>query len=214
MKANVNLEVNKTVEVCQKCPLYLSRKKATIDHINLDSNLLFISDAPTQIEGVLGKAFKGRVAKRLLDSLDVEISTEDDSGKLVLRQMNQDDFSYIHLVKCKGVVPRSNLSPFVYECNFYIEIQIRMLAPSTIVVLGRSAAKYFLGGIDEKKKKYVPFDKKLSIGYSYEGAMRDYDDNPIAVKIVYGPSILSDDFESDFKVVNQYLKGEYGDGRT
>lgn len=211
---NVFDELTEVLPSCTQCPLHLSRKSTVLDHINENSKVVFISDIPTEFESNKAKAFKGRSASRILGSLDIQISTENDTGELVTRDLDADDISYINLVRCRGIVPRGDLRPFVYECSFYTHVELKNLVPEIIVLLGKNAAKYFLGAVDDDKKTYVAFSKSLKHGQVYEGALSDSSGNPRPVSIVLGPSITDDDFDEKFKVINDIIQKSYDDSRT
>ena len=119
------------VRGCERCPLSLTRTNAVPGEGPLDSEILFIGDAPGMNEDKQGRPFVGAAGKFLDECL---------AAAGVSRER-----TYIcNVLKCR---PPSNRDPQPEEiaaCRDYLDEQIELVAPRVIVTLGRySMARFF-----------------------------------------------------------------------
>jgi len=119
------------VRGCERCPLSRTRTNAVPGEGPLDSEILFIGEAPGMNEDKQGRPFVGAAGKFLDECL---------AAAGVSRET-----TYIcNVLKCR---PPSNRDPQPEEiaaCRDYLDEQIELVSPRMIVTLGRySMARFF-----------------------------------------------------------------------
>ncbi len=119
------------VRGCERCPLSRTRTNAVPGEGPLDSDILFIGEAPGMNEDKQGRPFVGAAGKFLDECL---------AAAGVSRET-----TYIcNVLKCR---PPSNRDPQPEEiaaCRDYLDEQIELVSPRMIVTLGRySMARFF-----------------------------------------------------------------------
>lgn len=126
-------QIAKEVSVCEKCPLYHSRKNAVPGEGPADAEIMFIGEGPGFYENEQGRPFVGAAGK-FLDEL------------LSQAGLQRTDVWIGNVVKCR---PPGNRDPQPVEletCNQYLERQIEAINPSIIVTLGRFSMGKFMPG--------------------------------------------------------------------
>ncbi|MDP9224739.1 MAG: uracil-DNA glycosylase [Actinomycetota bacterium] len=116
---------------CTRCRLAEGRTQVVWSAGNLDSELLFIGEAPGFHEDKQGVAFVG-AAGQLLDTLLAEIGLDRTSAAIV------------NVIKCR---PPGNRDPFPDEieaCRPWLEAQLEHMHPKVIVTLGNFATRFIL----------------------------------------------------------------------
>jgi DNA polymerase len=129
-------ELEQCITTCKKCPLHRTRTHAVVGQGTLSADVLFIGEAPGVSEDKKGKPFVGRAGK-LLDEL------------LHAAGVNREDIYITNILKCR---PPNNRNPHQSEiatCTSYLDKQIRLIKPSTIVTLGNFATTYLLKKYDK-----------------------------------------------------------------
>ncbi|KYK22983.1 DNA polymerase [Thermoplasmatales archaeon SG8-52-4] len=135
---NITHLINK----CKKCDLYKTRNKPVVGEGSIDSNILFIGEAPGHNEDISGKPFVGRAGKifdELLSSID----------------MKRNDVFITNILKCRT---QNNRNPFKGEieaCTKFLTDQINIIKPKIIVTLGNFAKDFMF-------KKYKLENEKIS----------------------------------------------------
>jgi uracil-DNA glycosylase len=117
--------------VCTKCRLAAGRTQVVWADGNLDSDLLFIGEAPGFHEDQQGLPFVG-AAGQLLDRLLAEIGLDRTGAAIV------------NVIKCR---PPNNRDPELDEieaCRPYLEAQLAHMNPRVIVTLGNFATRFIL----------------------------------------------------------------------
>lgn len=118
---------------CEKCPeLCQERHNIVVDRGNPETKVVAIGEAPGENEDLQGAAFVGR-AGQLLDKIMSAIGIDTNKDMLIL-----------NVVKCR---PPQNRAPKPEEgknCFPYLEWQLKFVKPEVVVLLGATAAKYFL----------------------------------------------------------------------
>jgi DNA polymerase len=116
---------------CTKCGLASGRTQVVWADGNLDSDLLFIGEAPGFHEDRQGLPFVG-AAGNLLDRLLAEIGLDRSSSAIV------------NVIKCR---PPGNRDPHPDEieaCRPWLEAQLAHMRPRVIVTLGNFATRFIL----------------------------------------------------------------------
>ena len=116
---------------CTKCRLAQGRTNVVWADGNLDSDLLFIGEAPGFHEDKQGLPFVG-AAGQLLDKLLGEIGLDRGSAAIV------------NVIKCRPPSNRDPLPDEIESCTPYLEAQLQYMKPKVIVTLGNFATKFIL----------------------------------------------------------------------
>lgn len=116
---------------CTRCPLSATRTNVVWADGNLDSDLLFIGEAPGFHEDKQGKPFVG-AAGQLLDRMLGEIG------------LDRSQAAIVNVLKCR---PPNNRDPQPIEietCKPYLDAQLAHMKPKVIVTLGNFATRFIL----------------------------------------------------------------------
>jgi uracil-DNA glycosylase len=116
---------------CTKCRLSQGRTNVVWAAGNLDSDLLFIGEAPGFHEDQQGIAFVG-AAGQLLDRLLGEIGLDRSRAAIV------------NVIKCRPPGNRDPLPDEIETCSPYLDAQIEHMNPKVIVTLGNFATRFIL----------------------------------------------------------------------
>lgn len=129
-KKTVMEQIAQNVNHCTKCRLYKTAKCAVPGEGNIDSEIVFIGEAPGATEDATGRPFVGR-AGMLLESLLKEIGYK------------RSDVWIGNIVKHRPPENRDPLPDEIAACEPYLEMQLKTINPILIVTLGRFSLNYF-----------------------------------------------------------------------
>lgn len=124
-------EIAREVIICQKCELAKTRIKAVPGYGNLNAEIMFIGEAPGRNEDEQGLPFVGQAGK-ILDKALFE------------NGLRREDCFIANVAKCR---PPENRVPTPEEVNCcfpYLTLQIKIIEPKCIILLGATALKYFM----------------------------------------------------------------------
>lgn len=124
-------EVRERALGCTRCRLAESRTNVVWADGNLDSDLLFIGEAPGFHEDKQGVPFVG-AAGQLLDRLLAEIGLDRSRAAIV------------NVIKCRPPGNRDPLPDEIESCRPYLEAQLAHMTPAVIVTLGNFATRFIL----------------------------------------------------------------------
>jgi DNA polymerase len=116
---------------CVRCRLAQGRTQVVWSAGNLDSELLFIGEAPGFHEDKQGVAFVG-AAGQLLDTLLAEIGLDRTTAAIV------------NVIKCRPPGNRDPLPDEIDACKPWLEAQLEHMRPKVIVTLGNFATRFIL----------------------------------------------------------------------
>lgn len=116
---------------CPKCRLAQTRTNVVWADGNLDSELLFIGEAPGHHEDQQGIPFVG-AAGQLLDKLLGEIGLDRSTAAIV------------NVIKCRPPGNRDPQQDEIDACRPYLEAQLAHMKPTVIVTLGNFATRFIL----------------------------------------------------------------------
>jgi uracil-DNA glycosylase family 4 len=116
---------------CTKCRLHQGRTQVVWADGNLDSDLLFVGEAPGFHEDKQGLPFVG-AAGQLLDRLLGEIGLDRTGAAIV------------NVIKCRPPGNRDPNPDEIETCRPYLEAQIAHMRPHVIVTLGNFATRFIL----------------------------------------------------------------------
>lgn len=130
-------DIEKEVQQCKSCPLYISRNNVVFSDGSNKAKIMLIGEAPGADEDKQGKPFVGRAGKLLNEFLK-------------LAGINRNEDLYIaNTIKCR---PPENRKPAKEEkaaCERFLRAQINTVKPKIIVLCGATAMESFL---DKKLK--------------------------------------------------------------
>ncbi|MBN1187977.1 MAG: uracil-DNA glycosylase [Bacteroidales bacterium] len=122
-------ELKKEVLTCSKCPLHQTRNNAVFGNGNPQAEIMLIAEAPGFYEDKSGVVFQGKSGE-LLDKI------------LAASGFTRNEHIYIsNIVKCR---PPDNREPKEDEktaCLPYLHMQIKLIDPKIIILLGATALK-------------------------------------------------------------------------
>lgn len=124
-------QVASEVQVCTRCNLHYSRKKAVPGEGPVNAKIMFIGEGPGFHENEQGRPFVGAAGK-FLDELLAGIG------------MKRSDVFIGNVVKCRPPGNRDPLPEELNACSDYLERQIHAIHPKVIVTLGRYSMARFL----------------------------------------------------------------------
>ncbi len=126
--------VHSQIRKCRKCRLWKTRKYAVPGEGKPNAKIMFIGQAPGRKEDEAGRPFVGRAGKLLTELLE-------ENG------IRRRDVFITSVIKC--FPPRNRLpkKDEIASCNPYLEKQIALIKPKTIVLLGSTAIGAVLGNI-------------------------------------------------------------------
>ncbi|MEA2475992.1 MAG: uracil-DNA glycosylase [Actinomycetota bacterium] len=116
---------------CTRCALAAGRTQVVWADGNLDSDVLFIGEAPGFHEDKEGRPFVG-AAGQLLDKLLSEIG------------LDRSSVAIVNVLKCRPPGNRDPLPDEIETCTPYLDAQLRHMQPKVIVTLGNFATRYIL----------------------------------------------------------------------
>ena len=117
---------------CTRCRLSENRTQVVWSAGNLDSDVLFIGEAPGFHEDKQGVPFVGAAGK-LLDTLLAEVG------------LDRTQVAIVNVIKCRPPNNRDPLPDEIESCRPYLEGQLRHMQPKVIVTLGNFATRFITG---------------------------------------------------------------------
>ena len=145
-------EISKKIMFCKKCRLWERRTHAVPGEGNPKAKLMFVGEAPGKREDELGRPFCGR-AGEFLDEL------------LAKAGIKREDIFITSVIKCRPPNNRAPKNDEIKACRHYLEKQIELINPKTIILLGEVALNALLsmkrisdhhGKIIKKDRIYIP----------------------------------------------------------
>jgi DNA polymerase len=114
---------------CKKCALYKTRRKAVPGEGNLQSQIMFVGEAPGYWEDDRGEPFVGAAGK-FLDSL------------LAIAGLSREEVFICNVLKCRPPGNREPAPNEIQACTPYLDGQIKIIEPKFIVTLGNYSTAY------------------------------------------------------------------------
>ena len=118
---------------CYKCELSKTRNNVVVAKGNPSAKVLIIGEAPGEKEDITGFPFVGRAGKMLdamLDSVDIN---------------PLEDCYITNIVKCRPPENRRPSSKEIESCISWLDVQIKHISPSIIILAGSTAVEGYLG---------------------------------------------------------------------
>ena len=151
MDGTLSLKViQEKVKTCKKCDLCNTRKNSVPGKGNQKTDIIFVGEAPGKNEDLCGEPFIGTAGKRLNDALE-EVG------------LTRSSIYITNIVKCR---PPNNRPPNDIEkamCSNYLEVQISIINPKIICLLGNTPFYSILGGkeISKNHGKFISKDNRM-----------------------------------------------------
>jgi len=130
LKQQLMNKILEKIKACTECPLCKGRCKPVLGEGNLNSELVFVGEAPGRKEDEVGIPFVG-AAGQFLDRLLFRIG------------LSREAVYISNVVKCH---PPDNRRPVMKEieaCTPFLEEQLEIIKPKIIVAMGNSAISFF-----------------------------------------------------------------------
>ena len=130
------IELAKSTEICKNC------KNIVVGRGNLNSDIMFVGEAPGRNEDEQGLPFVGAAGKRL-DALLEKVG------------LTMEDIYIANILKCRPPENRDPLPEEIKAHTPWLLKQIKEMKPRVVCSLGNYATKFFLskGNVDEMKKQ-------------------------------------------------------------
>ncbi|HLC93848.1 MAG TPA: uracil-DNA glycosylase [Patescibacteria group bacterium] len=123
-------QIERNIKTCQKCRLCKTARNGVPGEGNINSEIVFIGEAPGETEDATGRPFVGR-AGRLLEVLLKEIGYK------------REDVWIGNIIKHRPPENRDPLPDEIAACEPYLGMQLKAINPLLVVTLGRFAMNYF-----------------------------------------------------------------------
>ena len=131
---NSIVELNKSVNHCYLCELSKCRKNVLFGYGDINADIMFISDEPTNSEDELGIHYVGKSGELLTKMIENVLN------------ITKEEVYFTTLVKCKSQNGLNNSN--IETCNDYLLKQIELIKPKLIVALGEKTCSYLLKNSD------------------------------------------------------------------
>ncbi len=127
-------DLEAAVRACARCPLCRLRTQAVPGEGNLQTELMFVGEAPGRDEDAQGRPFVGRAGQLL--------------RRIITNAMHfrEDEVYITNVVKCRPPENRVPGRDEIEACAPYLVQQIAMIKPRVIVTLGKTPADFFVPG--------------------------------------------------------------------
>ncbi len=124
-------KIKEHIEVCKKCELWKTKTNPVIGEGSLDSEIIFIGEAPGFNEDKQGKPFVGQAGK-IFDELLNSVG------------LKREEIYITNIIKCRPPENRNPTSEEITACSFYLDRQIEIIKPKIICCLGNFATSYVM----------------------------------------------------------------------
>ena len=181
-------KIKESVENCRKCNLCKTRKKPVVGTGSLDSEILFVGEAPGYNEDLQGRPFVGRAGK-ILDELLESVG------------LKRVDVYIANIIKCRPPDNRNPLKTEIETCTDYLNKQIEIIQPNIILPLGNFACSYIFEKYNLKYDKISNVHGKIFQINTLMGTIKII---PFYHPVIatYNPNTINTLLE-DFKVIKK-----------
>jgi len=137
-----------SVENCRKCNLWKTRKKPVFGEGSIDTDILFVGEAPGYNEDLQGRPFVGKAGK-ILNELLESIG------------LHRNEIYIVNTLRCRPPGNRNPLKTETDACTEHLDKQIELIQPKIIVPLGNFACSYIFEKFGLKYDKISNVHGKL-----------------------------------------------------
>lgn len=119
------------VSSCQSCTLCTTRTHTVFGEGNLNTDWLFVGEAPGEDEDEKGLPFVGEAGQLLNEMLRA-------------MQLTREEVFLTNVLKCRTPLNRDPHVDEIKQCRDYLQRQIALIQPKLIIAVGRIAAQTLL----------------------------------------------------------------------
>jgi DNA polymerase len=126
------IELNNICSNCHLCNLSKTRRNIVFGNGNIRSDIMFVGEAPGEMEDNQGLPFVGRAGELLTKIIETTLPVK------------REEVYISNIVKCR---PPNNRVPTLEEaetCKTYILKEIEIIKPKIIVTLGKTSFSYLM----------------------------------------------------------------------
>jgi uracil-DNA glycosylase len=141
------------VKKCSLCPLSEDRKNVVFGEGNPKADLMFIGEAPGEVEDSTGHPFVGPAGHKL-DEVLASVG------------ITRAEIYITNVVKCRPPQNRVPTRSEMEACAPYLEAQIALINPKLIVTLGNTPTRWLVpdaGGITSVHGTFIPWRGAIRI---------------------------------------------------
>jgi len=153
-------EILETVKTCKKCELYKFRDKCVFAEGKGDAKTMLIGLSPGKEENSTGRLFIGPSGDFLNELLQ-------------MAKLDRESLYITNIIKCHA--PTYSIGQKeISACSVYLDNQIEILKPQTIIPLGSIATQYILEKYNVPKKRILEIHGQFlhaSIGDLFNSSM-------------------------------------------
>lgn len=120
------------MSACQSCDLFRTRTKVVFGEGNPSAKIMLLGEAPGEDEDLQGVPFIGKAGKKL-DSI------------LSFLGVRREDIYIANSVLCRPPLNRNPTRQELDACKWRLDLQIKLIKPELIVVLGKIAYEQLSG---------------------------------------------------------------------
>ena len=124
-------DLQNNIQSCQRCELHQHRQQALMGEGNQQADIVFIGEAPDDVDDKAGQLFAGQ-AGQLLDAMLKAIGLDRQSIYL------------LNMLKCKLPESREPHTSELLCCDDYLQQQINLLQPKLIYAMGNAVQELLL----------------------------------------------------------------------
>jgi DNA polymerase len=175
-------QLHDTIRACKNCGLHATRTQAVPGVGPCPADVMIVGEAPGFNEDRQGEPFVGAAGK-LLDTLLARIG------------MSRADVYITNVLKCRPPMNRDPMPNEAEACSPYLSLQLRLIKPKVLLILGRHALERLLPGQGSISRIHGSMIKRGDIAYIplYHPAAALHNGSLVA------------DLERDFDSVRKYL---------
>jgi len=129
---NELLELEQKMLACEACDLFRTRTKVVFGSGSMSPKVMLVGEAPGEDEDLSGQPFVGKAGKKL-DSM------------LGYAGLKREDVYISNSVLCRPPLNRNPSRQELNACKWRLDLQIKLLKPKLIIVLGKIAAEQIKG---------------------------------------------------------------------
>ena len=126
---------------CSLCNLSKSRKNIVFGEGNPQAEIMFVGEAPGELEDDSGRVFIGRSGE-MLDRIIQNVLN-----------LRREDVYIANIVKCRPPANRTPIEEEVQRCKPFLIKQIEIVRPKIIIALGTTSYSYLTGDMDGEISK-------------------------------------------------------------
>ena len=124
-------QLETTIQTCDKCQLYATRKQAIVGRGNQSAELMFVLLTPSSNDDEAGCVCSGEdndLFSKMLAAINVDI----------------DDVYITSLLKCSVPASHTVSAKEIKQCFAYLKRQVRLIQPKLLIVLGETTIRCLL----------------------------------------------------------------------